>query len=162
MASLKHFAILLLPVQLVYWFVLAVTSTTSHAQLGSIIGVVGGSALIDNAGDEFEKSVASAKAAAESLSDRVNGHARDRLDQIDLIVNRTGAALIGRSEDAALTILREASDELETLEEKAFADAKALIWEFECAGKRLTRDDVRHVFGKFGNWLSLYEFEIAP
>lgn len=141
---------------------MALAGGPADAQLGPLIGVLGGSVLLDKAGDEFENAVSNAKAAAESLIGTANGAAKERLEQIDEIVNRTGSALINQSEDAARRILVDAVKQLGGLEDKAYQDAKDLIWQTECAGKRLTREDARRTLGKAGEWLNLYEFELSP
>ncbi|MCK3775228.1 hypothetical protein MZK49_00620 [Ensifer sesbaniae] len=133
-------------------------ATALNAQL---LSTIGGSLLIDKAGDEVRDSIDHAKEAGLALLERANDLGKQRLDQIDEIVNRTGTALIGQSEAAALAILAQAKRDIDAIRTAATGDLKAVIWEAECAGKRFTLSDLSEALGGLGDILGTHQIKLS-
>ncbi|WP_156932706.1 hypothetical protein [Rhizobium sp. IBUN] len=117
--------------------------------------------MIDRAGDEVRDSIDHAKEAGVALLDHANELGRQRLNQIDEIINRTGNALIGKSEAAALSILAQAKRDIDAVRVSALSDLKAAIWEAECAGKRLTLSDLDEALGGLGELLGTHQIRLS-
>lgn len=139
----------------------AVTSDAS-AQVGAAIAVVGGSLALDKAGDEFRESIDQARAAAASLLGQADEIAKARLNQIDEIANRTISDMIGKSEEAATKILEDATRNINDLESKIMSDVKQVIWDTECAGKRLLISDLGTALGGLGHAVGTNQIRITP
>ncbi|WP_157386333.1 hypothetical protein [Rhizobium leguminosarum] len=118
--------------------------------------------LIDKAGDEVRGSIDHAKEAGLALLDHASELGRQRLNQIDEIINRTGNALIGKSEAAVLSILAQAKRDIDAVRTSALNDLKAVIWEAECAGKRLTLSDLDEALGGLGELLGTHQIRLPP
>jgi hypothetical protein len=88
--------------------------------------------------------------------------AKRRLEQIDLILQETVGGLIGKSEEAALAVLAQAKKDLEALEKKIFSDVKKVVWETECAGRRLAIGDVGTALGGLGDMLGTNQIRLTP
>lgn len=139
-----------------------VISAPASSQLGAIVGVIGGGVLVDKAGDELEAAINQAKAAAEGLLGLADDIAKRRLDQINQMLGETAGKLIGKSKEAALEIIREATEQVTSLEQQIFSDLKAAIWEAECAGKRLVLEDAREALGGLADFLNLHQIKLTP
>jgi hypothetical protein len=116
---------------------------------------------VRKAGQELQDSIDHAKAAASALLAEGNQYARQRLEQIDLILQKTVGGLIGKTEEAALHLLQEATKEVKSLEEKIFDDLNKAIWNFECGGKRLLLQDLQAALGKLGRVTGTNEIIIS-
>ncbi|TAW06612.1 hypothetical protein ELI25_29525 (plasmid) [Rhizobium ruizarguesonis] len=133
-------------------------ATLAHAQF---VLPIGGSILIDKAGDEVRDSIDHAKEAAGALLDHADELAKQRLIQIDEIINRTGNALIGKTEVAALSILAQTRLDIDNVRAAALNDLRAVIWEAECAGRRLTLSDLDEALGGFGDLLGTHQIRLS-
>ncbi|RWB65418.1 hypothetical protein [Mesorhizobium sp.] len=134
----------------------------ANAQVGAAIGIIGGSALLHKAGDEFRQSIDHARAAASSILVQANDLAKQRLDQIDEIANRTIDDMVGKSEAAATRILEDATKKVNDLEDKIVADVGRVMWKAECAGKRFVTTDLGTAIGGLGKVLGTNEIQLEP
>ena len=134
----------------------------AEAQVGTAVAVVGGSLAIKNAGDEFRKSIDHAHAAASSLLGQANQIAIARLEQIDEIANRTISDMIGKTDEAATKLLEDATKKVNALEQQILADVKQVIWDSECAGKRLLISDLGTALGGLGNAIGTHQIRLTP
>ena len=132
------------------------------AQVGIALGVIGGSALLDQAGDELNDSINQARAAGSALLKQADELGKQRLDQIDGILSRTIGDLVGKSEEAALKIIAQAVKDVDALREQAFSDLNEAIWNVECATKRLLLEDAKDTLGKAGEWLNTHRIKVTP
>lgn len=142
--------------------ILISTSLSANAQVGAVVGVVGGGLLLDEAADNINDSVARAEAAAHGLLGRADSIAKTRLDQIDAIVQKAIRDVSQQSEETALRILKQAQKDIDEIRSQTMADVRAVIWETECAGKRFVIDDIPTALGGLGRFLNVNEFEIVP
>ena len=133
-----------------------------NAQIEAVIAAVGGSLALDKAGDEFRKSIDHAHAAAASLLGQADKIATERLAQIDEIANRTISDMIGKTEEAATRILEDATKKVNDLETQIMSDVKQVIWEAECAGKRLAISDLGTALGRLGRVVGTNQIRITP
>ena len=137
-------------------------SSPANALVGVIAGVVGGGALLDKAGDELENSIASAKAAGEALIGLADQKAEERLNQVNNILDVTVANLIGKTEEAALNIIKEATREVNALERQIVADILKIIREVECAANRTFSEELKAVIGRSGKVVGTHTIELEP
>ena len=137
-------------------------STPVSPQVGAAIGVVGGSAILDQAGREFRETIDHARSAADALLGRADEIAKNRLNQIDQILKNTVGGLIGQTEEAALTLIREATKEAAALEKEIYSDLLRVVWETECAGRRLIVGDANTTLGGLGDFLGTGQIRLSP
>lgn len=137
-------------------------STAASSQVGAIIGIVGGSVAIDRAGNELRESIDHARAAASALIGKADAAAERRLNQIDGIIENTIGDLIGKSEKAALRILAKTTKDIQTLEKQIYSDVKKVIWDLECAGRRLAIMDIGTALGGLGDSLGTNQIRLTP
>jgi gas vesicle protein len=135
---------------------------SANAQFGAAIAVVGGGLVLEKAGDEFRESIDHAYAAASSLLGQADKIAKERLAQIDEIANRTIMDMIGKTEEAARRILADATKMVNDLEKQIMADVKQVIWEAECAGKRIAIGDLGVALGGLGRAIGTNQIRITP
>ena len=147
---------------LVSFVTLISTVGYSNAQMGAAIAVVGGSVALNEAGKEFRESIDHARAAASSLLAEADDIAKARLSQIDEIANRTISDMVGKSEEAVVRILEDASQKVNNLEKQIMADVKKVIWEGECAGRRLLLGDLGTALGGLGQLIGTNQIRITP
>ncbi|SON55072.1 hypothetical protein HDIA_1531 [Hartmannibacter diazotrophicus] len=139
------------------------SGNSASGQIGAAIITFGaGSAIINRAGDEFRKSIDHARAAASSLLDDANEKAKERLAQIDEIANRTISDMIGKTEEAATRILENATKKVNDLETQIMTDVKQVIWEGECAGRRLVIEDLGTALGGLGRLIGTNQIILTP
>lgn len=136
--------------------------TQALSQESVVLGVIGSSIAIDQAGDELRESIDHAHAAASSLLGRADNIAKRRLEQIDNIIDQTIGGLIDKSEEATLRVIKQAMKEVAALEKEIFLDVKKAIWEFDCAGRRLMLSDAQQVLGGFGDMLGTHQIRLTP
>ncbi len=136
--------------------------TTASAQIGAVIGAVGGQAIVGKAGEEFRQSIDHAHAAASALLDKANNLGRERLNQVDKILDETVRSLIDKSEDSAIKILDEATKKVALIRKDIFEDLRGVIWDVECAGKRLTLQDLPQALGWLGDVLDTNQIALTP
>lgn len=132
------------------------------AQVGAVVGAIGGSVLVEEAGDELRETIDHARAAASALLGQADDIARMRLEQIDEILESTVGGLIGKSEEAALAIIAQANKDLLALEKEILSDVKRVIWEVECAGRRVLIEDVGTALGGLGEVLGTNQIRLRP
>lgn len=137
-------------------------ASPASAQIGAVIGTIGGSIAIDHAGDELRDSIDHARAAAFALLGKADVIAKRRIDQIDNIIRNTVGGLIGKSEAAALAVLAQAKKDINKLEKEIFADIKKVIWEIECASRRVTIGDLGIVLGNLGDIFGTNQIRLTP
>lgn len=135
---------------------------SSSAQLGAAIAVVGGSVAVDRAGKELRETIDRAEAAANALLGRADDIAKKRLEQVDQILKTTVAGLINASEAAALNVLAQAKKDADDLERTILSDVRKVIWETECAGKRLVIGDLGVALGSLGDMLGANQIQLTP
>ncbi|SDU01060.1 hypothetical protein SAMN05428979_1089 [Stappia sp. ES.058] len=150
------------PVIFTLAFSLFAFSTPATPQVGAAIGVIGGSALLDQAGREFRETVDHARAAADALLGRADEIAKNRLNQIDGILKNTVGGLIGQTETVALNIIQQATKEISALEKEIYSDLLRVIWETECAGRRLIVGDTNTTLGRLGDFLGTGQIRLSP
>jgi hypothetical protein len=138
------------------------SSSICQAQLLPVIGVIGGSILLDKAGKEAQDSIDHAREAGFALLDRANELGKQRLNQIDTILQKTVGGLIGQTEQSALQILAQAKKDIDEIRDSTFADLKGVIWEAECAGKRWAISDLQETLGGLGALLNTHEIRLSP
>lgn len=134
----------------------------SRAQVGAVIGVIGGSHIVNEAGKDFRETIEHARAAANALLGRADDIAKARLNQVDKILSETVGGLIGQTEEAALAILEKATKEAKDLETRIFDDLRAVIWETECAAKRVVIEDLETALGGLGKLVGTGQIELTP
>lgn len=139
-----------------------ILATPAAPQMNTVLGIVGGGALLNEAGEEFEEAINHAQAAAESILGLADAIAAERLDQIDRILSETVDGLIGKSEQAALELLNQATQNVNDLEQQIISDLKAVIWEAECAGKRVALEDAREALGGLADFLNSHQIKLTP
>jgi len=141
---------------------LLLASPHAQAQLGAALGVVGGGILVDKAGDELRDSIDRAHAAASSLLGVADDIAKRRLEQVDNILKTTVKDLVNKTKEDALAILEKARKDADALEKEIFADVKKVIWETECAGRRLLIGDVSTALGSLGKMMGTNQVLLTP
>ena len=142
--------------------IILLSSSLSQAQISAVVGGIGGSILLSKAGKELRDSIDDAREAGFALLDRANQIGKERLDQIDTILQKTVGGLIGQTEAAALTILAQAKRDIDAIRESTFADLKGVIWQAECAGRRLAISDLQEALGGLGVLLNTHEIRLTP
>lgn len=145
-----------------FFLLLFLTVQPTGAQVGAVVGAIGGSVLVDEAGDELRETVDHARAAASALLGQADDIAKRRLEQIDGILEETVGGLIGKSEDAALAILAQANKDILALEKEILSDVARVIWEVECAGRRVVIEDVGTALGGLGEVLGTNQIRLTP
>lgn len=143
------------------WLV-SISPNPAAAQVSAAIALVGGSVLVDKAGDELSDTVNQAQAAALAVLDKANELGRQRLEQIDGILKKTVGDLIGQSEQSAIKVLSEATKQVKDLRDQTIADLKQVIWEAECAGKRTLVQDLGQALGGLGVLLKTHQIRLEP
>jgi hypothetical protein len=142
--------------------IILLSSSLSQAQIFSVVGAVGGSLLLGKAGKELRDSIDDAREAGFALLDRANQIGKERLDQIDTILQKTVGGLIGQTEASALRILAQAKKDIDQVRENTFADLKGVIWQAECAGRRFVISDLQQALGGLGVLLNTHEIRLTP
>jgi len=137
-------------------------SPPAKAQLGTALSVVGGGILVEKAGDELRDSIDRAHAAASSLLGVADEIAKKRLEQIDNILKSTVNELVNKTKEDALAVLEKARKDAVALEKEIFTDVKKVIWETECAGRRILIGDVSTALGSLGQMLGTNQLRVVP
>lgn len=135
---------------------------SASAQLGAALGLIGGGVLVDRAGDELRDSIDRAQAAAASLLGVADEIAKKRLEQIDAILNTTVKGLINKTKEDALAVLEKAKKDVNGLEQEIIADVRKVIWETECASRRVLIGDVGSALGNLGVLLGTNQIRLTP
>lgn len=139
--------------------VFAAISLPAHGQL---LTVIGSGVLVDRAGKKANEAIDRAEAAAAALIGKADAVAKARLEQVDAILRDTVGGLIGKSEEAALALLEKATSDALALEQQILLDVKRVIWETECAGRRVLISDVGTVMGGLGELLRTNQLRLTP
>lgn len=151
---------------LFFAFLFSFVPVGAHALVGTVVSgvVVGGagSVLLKQAGDEVDDAIRQAETAAHGLLGRADEIAKKRLDQIDVITQRTIENLVGKSEAAALEILKQTTKKVDALRQDIVSDLRTTIWAVECSGKRLLNEDIPTALGGLGRLINANSFEITP
>jgi len=137
-------------------------ASDARAQIATAVAVVGGSFALGKAGNEFRKSIESARAAASSILVQANDIARARLADIDEIANRTISDMIGKTEGVAEKILHDANKKVNDLEAKIMADVSEVTWKVECGLRRWTIRDLGTALGDLGHLVGTNRIRLAP
>ncbi len=143
------------------WLVCLI-SPPATAQIDFLVAGIGSSLLLKQAGDRFSDAVDYARATASALLDQADDIGRKRLKQIDSIIEDTVGGLIDKTETRAIKVLQESTTAMLVLEARAFNDLKKIIWEAECAGKRLTLQDLPQALGGLGKMANMNKIRITP
>lgn len=136
--------------------------TSAHA---TVFDLLGGGKAIKDAGAELENAVKKAHAAGEALIANGNQAAKDRLNQVDEIVNSALKQLenLGAdAEQAALKILDDANQKLSAQIEQIFGELNATIWNVECSGKRMIIQDIGAMLGDVGKLIGANQIAVTP
>lgn len=137
---------------------MSVAPISGHA----LMGLVTGSVLLKQAGNEFDTALGRAETAANSLLKVSNKIAKDRLNQIDKIINTTAIRLINATEQSALKIIEEATANIKELEEKTISDLGELLFKAECSGRVLALEDAREALGGVARFLNTHTIKLEP
>lgn len=140
-------------------FLVAICIFDADAQ---VLSTIGGSVLIDKAGDELRGSIDHAREAGDELLERANELGRQRLDQIDKILKVTVGDLIGQTEQSSLKILAQAKKDIDAIQESTFVQLNGLIWQSECASKRVVLTDTKEALGKLGTVFGTHQIRLYP
>ena len=143
---------------------LLLTANNSYAIWGTLAGTLGAGIAIKQAGDELDETVARAERAGKELIRISNRAAKDRLDQVDLILD-DALAEIGRMqthvEAAVVKIIEQATKDIQEIEKKIMGDLSLLLWKAECGLKRATLEDAREMLGGLGKVLGTHQITIV-
>lgn len=138
---------------------------SANALVGTLLGIGGGSLLIDDAADEMDDVIARAEQAGQALISLADDKARDRLDQIDKIVDDALSDISKITVDfeaRALGVIKEATAELRFLEDKLMTDLSQRIFEVECGARVWALEDARIALGEMADFLDTHRLTVTP
>ncbi|MCS5602508.1 MAG: hypothetical protein NZ734_09955 [Paracoccus sp.] len=125
----------------------------------------GGSGAAQDIAKKINEIIARLEDAAKSVLGEGNEALRNRLDQVDTIVDDALDQLALIPEDAEsriLNVLRETETALSMLEKQFFVDVKEAIFEVECASTRFTLGTLQSGLGDVGDIIGTGKIKIRP
>jgi hypothetical protein len=147
---------------LVLTLLLVLNPLIARAQLIELaVLAFAGSAAVHTAGNEAQKAIDSARAAGYALLDRANDIGKQRLDQVNVIAQTAIDSLVGKSEEAAIAILDDATKKLNALRGDIVTDINNIIWNVECGARVYTIQDLNELLGGLGRLAGTNEIELT-
>lgn len=148
--------------RITFCYLIVFSAPIASAQIEMTIMAIGGSLVVDRAGKELKETIDRAESAANALLGKADDIAKRHLEEINRILNNTVGGLIDKSEKAALNLLEQAKRDVEALEGTILKDVKRVIWETECAGRRLVLEDLGTALGGLGDLLNTNQIRLTP
>lgn len=142
--------------------ILCSSISRSEATLMDLIGVNGS---IDKATNGVLASITLARDALLAIETKANEDVRDRLTQVDNIVDGAIKKIAGLREQTTadvVRILNETSASLNTLTDNFMAHLANRIRELECSAGRVLNDDLKDALGAFGELIGTNQMRISP
>ena len=145
---------------------LATVSAPNPAIAGSdLMGLLGINDSIDRTIDGLQSLIDRAREAGFALEAQADNIARQRLEQVDKIVQDAISEvnrLEKRTAEDVTRILDKTTKEVNTLEQRIMSDLGQLIEKASCAGDMLLTDNLRDALGRLGVLFGTHTIEISP
>jgi len=127
--------------------------------------LLGGSDAVQDVANRINETTVRIEQVAGAIIGETDAAMEARIGQVDEVIDDALSRLAAIPQDAeerALKILRETEKSLERIEKEIFADLKKLIFEAECAGRRLTLGTLQEGLGSIGVLLGTGKIRIEP
>lgn len=148
------------------WVLPALASVLLAANAhGSFMSLLGVDDSVAQLGSEVRVAVSHARKEAQILIADGNAAAKQRLSQIDEIVDEALddiSDLENKTSEDVQRILTKVKADIGEIESKLIADLNDLVWKAECGGKRILIQDSKSALGGFGSLLGTHKIVVTP